>query len=168
MKKNRIIEDCIFPESIPFRDRETISYYETLQKCHKLNEKNSNAWCGHVYASIAGDRLREMNSYGMVVPMSIRSWYSDYPTLNEIDKKQLNNFISDYINVKVVPIAVRNDILEIMTVFQDIRFWIDLKTLKFTTADQYETAKTVIKNVEDIPGFFEKAQKLIEQRDKNS
>ena len=88
--------------------------------------------------------------------------------LNEIDKKQLNNFISDYINVKVVPIAVRNDILEIMTVFQDIRFWIDLKTLKFTTADQYETAKTVIKNVEDIPGFFEKAQKLIEQRDKNS
>ena len=62
MKKNRIIEDCIFPESIPFRDRETISYYETLQKCHKLNDKNSNAWCGHVYASIAGDRLREMNS----------------------------------------------------------------------------------------------------------
>jgi hypothetical protein len=100
--------------------------------------------------------------------MGIRRWYSDYPTLNEIDKKQLNNFISDYINVKVVPIAVRNDILEIMTVFQDIRFWIDLKTLKFTTADQYETSKTVIKNVEDIPGFFEKAQKLIEQRDKNS
>lgn len=150
----KFIATAEYPLSLPAREDAVVDYIRLRKEYTAARIANGNSRLEGPKAVGIGTYLRIANEPVLETRVTMFSdTYTDFDT-------ELYDFIRSYICVKVVPIKIVNNILEIKPMFQDIRLWIDLATNKFTTEEQYELARTLIRHVDDIQEFKEKSKQL--------
>jgi len=149
---SKFIKHSEYPLSLKQREDAVVDY----TRLRKEYIDARNAYGGRLEgprASMIGTYLRMANEASIETCIS---FFGD-DIFTDFDD-ELYEFIRSYISVKVVPIKILNNILEVKPMFQDVRLFIDLATNKFSTEEQYKLAETLIRQVDDIPEFQRKSK----------